>query len=39
MKFVLISQEELKVPSYVKHMKDKGIPYTQSHRGICDARA
>ena len=30
-KFVLISPEELKVPSYVKQgMKDKGIPYTQT---------
>ena len=30
-KFVLISQEELKVPSYVKQgMKDKGIPYVQT---------
>ena len=30
-KFVLISREELKVPSYVKQgMKDKGIPYTQT---------
>ena len=30
-KFVLISPEELKVPSYVKlGMKDKGIPYTQT---------
>ena len=30
-KFVLISPEELKVPSYVKQgMKDKGIPYVQT---------
>ena len=30
-KFVLISPEELKVPSYGKQgMKDKGIPYTQT---------
>lgn len=31
-KFVLISPEELKLPSYVKetHIKSKGIPYTQT---------
>ncbi len=30
-KFVLISPEELKVPSYIKQgMKDKGIPYVQT---------
>ncbi len=32
-KFVLISPEELKLPSYVKqaHIKDKGISYTQTN--------
>ena len=41
MKFVLISPEELKVPSYVKQgMKGQGHSLHPDHRsGVCDAGA